>query len=95
MNDIDKTLKERGNIYGSFEAQATCVGKIINACYDCAQANGKSLDDAQLGSIAYIAIKLSRFANGETTDTLLDMEGYSRLIKEMYRGKTPNNGGKE
>ena len=82
-NHLDIILAERGAKYGSYKAQAKCVGDIILATQEVAKANGKQQTAEQIGSIAYLAIKIARYANGETGDTLDDLEGYARLIKEM------------
>lgn len=81
--DLDIILAERGAKYGSYKAQAKCVGDIILATQEVAKANGKQQTAEQIGSIAYLAIKIARYANGETGDTLDDLEGYARRIKEM------------
>lgn len=84
---IDETLAQRGSVYGSFEAQATCVGAIINDCIACAAQNGKPMvEDKALGCIAYMAVKLARFAVEPVGDTSHDLHGYAKLIDELFNG---------
>lgn len=88
---IDETLAQRGSVYGSFEAQATCVGAIINDCIACAAQNGKPMvEDKALGCIAYIAVKLARFAVEPVGDTSHDLHGYAKLIDELFNGEVKN-----
>jgi hypothetical protein len=86
-NQIDKTLKERGAVYGKFKHQAKCVGEIIASVENCAAANNMHITNEQRGSIAYIAIKLARFALQPHGDTSHDLHGYAKLIDELYNGK--------
>ena len=82
-NHLDTILAERGAKYGSYKAQAKCVGNIILATQEVAKANGKQQTAEQIGSIAYLAIKIARYANGEIGDTLDDLENYIRLTRKM------------
>lgn len=59
------------------------AGAIILALQEIAKTNGKEQTPEQIGAFAYLAIKLARYANGETGDTLDDLEGYIKLIREM------------
>lgn len=83
MSDVTEILKERGSKYGQFKYQANCVGEIIDSLEKCAEYNNLLLTYSRKGAFAYMAIKLARYAVGETDDTLTDLEGYARLIKEM------------
>ena len=81
---IAKVQEERGNVYGKFEAQAECVGRIIKALTECSTENGEYLSDQQVGAFAYIAIKLARYAvTPDHSDTLLDLESYCNLVRKM------------
>ena len=90
---VENIQKERGSVYGKFECQAQCVGSIIGACIKasnqrgsrpCNDKNDNSLDSTTLGAIAYVAIKLARYAvNPSHEDTLIDLESYANLIKKM------------
>ena len=82
-NHLDTILAERGAKYGSYKAQAKCVGDIILATQEVAKANGKQQTAEQIGSIAYLAIKIARYANGEIGDTLDDLENYIKLTRKM------------
>ena len=81
--NVAEILKERGSKYGKFKEQAYAVGQIIHTLEMCAVRNDKAISNEQRGAFAYMALKLTRYAVGETTDTLTDLEGYARLIKEM------------
>ena len=82
-NHLDIILAERGAKYGSYKAQAKCVGDIILATQEVAKTNGKQQTAEQIGSIAYLAIKIARYANGEIGDTLDDLENYIKLTRKM------------
>ena len=86
---IEEIQKERGSIYGKFEFQAECVGNIIGACMAASRQGGEpmSMGSKEVGAVAYIAIKLARFAvNSQHVDTLIDLESYCNLIKKMEIG---------
>lgn len=84
MPEIDDVQTERGNVYGKFEAQCECVGRILEALNDCATENNKTPNNKQQGAFAYMAIKLARYAvSPQHADTLLDLESYANLIKKM------------
>lgn len=83
-NSINNIQAERGSVYGQFEEQCACTGKIIEALVDCATNNSKIPTPQQLGAFAYVAIKLSRYAvSPQHEDTLVDLESYCNLIKKM------------
>ena len=86
---ISEIQKERGSIYGKFEYQAQCVGDIIGACVTASRQGGElgSMGSKQIGAVAYIAIKLARYAvSPNHKDTLVDLESYCNLIKKMELG---------
>ena len=86
---IEEIQKERGSIYGKFEFQAQCVGDIIGACVTASRQGGElgSMGSKQIGAVAYIAIKLARYAVSPShVDTLVDLESYCNLIKRMEIG---------
>ena len=83
-DSIKKIQQERGSVYGKFRHQAVCVGKIIKALTDCSVENGEYPTDQQIGSFAYVAVKLARYAvSPNHEDTLTDLESYCNLIKKM------------
>ena len=86
---ISEIQKERGSVYGKFEYQAQCVGDIIGACVTASKQGGElgSMGSKQIGAVAYIAIKLARYAvTHDHKDTLVDLESYCNLIKKMEIG---------
>ena len=84
---ISEIQKERGSVYGEFEEQARCVGRIIDTLCECSEKNGKKPTYRQIGSFAYIAIKLARYAvTPDHVDTVTDLESYCNLIKKMELG---------
>lgn len=84
---IDAIQKQRGSVYGKFDAQCECVGKIIDALANCSMNNGVAPTYKQLGAFAYIAIKQARYAvSPQHEDTLVDLESYCNLIKKMELG---------
>lgn len=86
-NLIDDIQKERGSVYGEFEFQTICVGQIISSLINCAEENKRRPTNSQIGSFAYIAIKLARYAvTPSHKDTLVDLESYCNLIKKMEVG---------
>ena len=86
--NIENIQEERGSVYGKFEFQATCVGQIISSLINCAEENYKRPTSSQIGSFAYIAIKLARYAVSPShVDTLTDLMIYCKLIRQMETGK--------
>ena len=84
---IDAIQKQRGSVYGKFDEQCECVGKIIDALANCSMNNGVAPTYKQLGAFAYMAIKQARYAvSPQHEDTLVDLESYCNLIKKMEVG---------
>ena len=86
---ISEIQKERGSVYGKFEYQAQCVGDIIGACVTASRQGGElgSMGSKQIGAVAYIAIKLARYAvSPDHKDTLTDLMIYCKLIRQMETG---------
>lgn len=87
---IEEIQKERGSVYGKFDAQCECVGKIVSALIDCSVANNglQQFTFKQVGAYSYIAIKLARYAVSPShVDTLTDLMIYCKLIRQMETGK--------
>ena len=86
---IESIQADRGSVYGRFSEQAECVGNIIGACMTASKQGGElmSMGSKEIGAVAYIAIKLARYAVSPThADTLIDLESYCNLIKKMEVG---------
>ena len=86
-NLIDDIQKERGIGYGKFREQAEFVGRMIHEFEMVAVHNDTAISHRQRGAVAYIAIKLARYAvTPNHKDTLIDLESYCNLIKKMEVG---------
>ncbi len=92
---IEKLQEERGSVYGRFDLQCKAVGSIVKTLCNTAILNGIPPEDENIGAFCYMAIKLARYAsNPKHEDTLIDMESYANLIRQMQRDnlvKTPLN----
>ena len=86
IKDAYATQLERASTYGRYENQAKCVGSIIKACVVCSEAEGQTMKEEVAGSIAYMAVKLARYAVNPTHyDTTFDMTIYASLIHELHQ----------
>lgn len=90
--NIEEIQDERGSVYGKFSEQANFVGKMIHEFEMVAVHNDVAISHRQRGAVAYIAIKLARYAVSSIhADTLIDLESYCNLIKKMELGDEQNN----
>lgn len=84
---ITDTLAERGKRYGRFEDHA----RIAQALKDVmrATANWEKLTPAQREGLEMVQHKIARMLNGDPTyiDNVLDIEGYSHLIRESMEAQ--------
>lgn len=81
MNDINKTLVERGRHYGaSFCVQCGVSQKIKSAMLT--GINWKTMSDDKRESLDMIAVKISRILNGDADfyDSWHDIAGYAILV---------------
>ena len=86
-SSIESIQADRGSVYGRFSEQAKFVGKMIHEFEMVAVHNDVAISNEQRGAIAYIAIKLARYAvSPKHVDTLVDLESYCNLIKKMEVG---------
>lgn len=81
-SDIDKTLKERGDRYGSYLAQSTTTQNIKSAMMD--SPNWEALTPDKKESLEMIALKVARILNGdpEYHDNWHDIIGYTKLVAD-------------
>lgn len=81
MTDIDATLQERGQRYGSFAGHAKVSQAIKTAMRD--SANWAALADDQKESLEMAAHKIGRILNGDADyhDSWHDVIGYIRLVE--------------
>jgi hypothetical protein len=85
MNDVSKTLAERGSQHGAFVDQA----EISQALSDIMQraANYRNLTPYMRESLEMIQIKISRILEGNPghTDHWHDIAGYATLVERHLR----------
>ena len=80
---VTDTLENRGNVYGSFDAQVICVSSIVETMQVCAEKNNVSLNQELIAEWHYLAIKLARIAsNPNYTDSYHDLAGYAILMEK-------------
>lgn len=81
-NEIDETLKERGNRYGSFSEHARITQNIKRAMID--SGNWGSISDDKREALEMIAHKVGRILNGdpEYHDSWHDIVGYTKLVAD-------------
>lgn len=82
MADIDATLEERGQRYGSFESHAKISQSIVRAMTD--SPNWDRLDDDMREAFHIIANKMGRILNGDPWyhDSWHDIVGYAKLVAD-------------
>lgn len=82
QNSVAKTLKERGNHYGSFDEHARITQNLKAAMKD--SPNWDSLNPSMKESLEMIAHKMGRILNGDPTyvDSWHDITGYATLIEQ-------------
>lgn len=82
MSDINETLKERGDRYGSFKEHARIAQNIKRAMRD--SPNWESLPDDMKESLDMNANKTARILNGDPfyPDSWHDIAGYATLVEK-------------
>lgn len=87
MNEIDATLEQRGDRYGSFLEHARITQAIKKAYRD--SPNWESLPDYMKEALEMNAHKVGRILNGDPhyADSWHDIIGYTRLV-EIELAKT-------
>jgi len=80
--DIDATLSERGNRYGSFTSHARITQNIKRAMID--SPNWAGLADDQRETLEMVAHKVGRILNGDANyhDSWHDIIGYTKLVAD-------------
>lgn len=86
MNDINKTLEERGNRYGKFRDHAN-ISQLIKHTMKI-HDSWANLEADQQEALEMIAHKIARILNGDPNydDSWHDIAGYATLIVERLRG---------
>ena len=83
MTDIDKTLAERGERYGSFDGHAQITQDLKRVMHN--TSNWKTrLNDSQREALEMIAHKIGRILNGDPNyiDSWHDLVGYPKLVED-------------
>lgn len=82
LPNIEKTLTERGNRYGSFSEHARITQNIKRAMAD--SPNWATLNDSQREALEMVAHKVGRILNGDPNyhDSWHDMIGYTKLVAD-------------
>lgn len=88
MADIDETLKERGERYGSFMGDAQVAQELKTVLRDTASKNPKlssnweSLDPDMQEALEHISTKMGRIVHGDPwyEDSWRDIAGYATLV---------------
>jgi hypothetical protein len=82
VTDIETTLAERGQKYGSFEGHSLITQAIKRAMY--AAPKWETLADDQKEAVEMIAHKLGRILNGDPNyhDSWHDIVGYAKLVAD-------------
>ena len=85
MNNIDKTLDERGTRYGEFPQHASITQGIKDAMSK--GRNWDTLDDDMKEALEMTAHKIGRILNGDPNyiDSWHDIIGYARLVEQRLK----------
>lgn len=83
VNDVNKTLDERGIRYGKFETHALITQRIKQAMK--LETGWENLSDDKKEALEMIAHKIGRILNGdpEYADSWHDIAGYSQLVEKQ------------
>jgi len=81
MSDIDETLKQRGNRYGTFESNAATAQELKSVLHNHPAWQGP-LNSMHRESLEMIMHKIARILNGDPDydDSWVDIAGYATLV---------------
>ena len=81
MSNIDETLKQRGNRYGSFEDNAATAQELKRVLHE-HKAWKTGLGSMHKESLEMIMHKIARIVNGDPDydDSWVDIAGYATLV---------------
>lgn len=87
--NIDKTLNERGNRYGTFAANAKTTQALSMQMRE--HPGWGHLNPSQAEALEMIAHKISRILNGDPDydDSWRDIAGYATLVVKQLNGEQP------
>lgn len=91
MQELDKTLEERGSRYGKFTGHAKVSQSIQHAIRVGFSERGfdmADLADDQREALFMIAHKIGRIVNGDPdyADSWIDIAGYAKLVSDRLEG---------
>lgn len=85
MTDIERTLQERGDRYGSFEHHAKIAQDLQRVMH--AESGWANLADDQRQALTVIMDKVARMLNGDPAyrDNWHDIVGYAKLVDDRMK----------
>lgn len=88
-NDVDNTLNERGNRYGSFIGHANVTQELKAVIARHLVQRNKTLYDDQAEALDMICHKIGRIVNGDPdyADSWHDIAGYASLVDKRLNGE--------
>jgi hypothetical protein len=92
-NDVNSTLKQRGQRYGDFAGHATVTMRLKRVVGDELAARGKTLADDQQEALDMVFHKIGRIINGDANydDSWHDIAGYAQLVADRLRLNTASD----
>jgi len=86
--DVDETLDERAQDYGTFKEGAALMQGIKRLLADHARRHDKLFADDQWEAIEMIVHKMARIVNGnpDKVDSWIDIAGYATLVSDRLQG---------
>lgn len=88
LQDIDKTLDERGSRYGLFVGQADASQALKRVVYSILSDRGTKVENDQIEALEMICHKMARIMNGDPnySDSWHDIAGYATLVADRLEG---------
>lgn len=82
--DIEKTLKQRGAVYGDFTCHAMIAQCIMHDFRDSYPTGWNRLSAVQRQALTVIADKIARILSGDPNyrDNWHDIQGYAKLVED-------------
>lgn len=88
-NQVDATLKERGNRYGTFAGHSAITHQLFHTALSHAGAHNVELNHVQQEALHMICHKIGRIVNGDPNydDSWHDIAGYAELVVKHLNGE--------
>lgn len=88
MDDIQKTLDQRGARYGKFTGHASVTQQLKEIIRDELEIRNKVLAFDQQEALDMICHKIGRIINGDADydDSWVDIAGYAKLVSNRLQG---------